>query len=418
MTAAPDVLLQRLRDSFTPGPAPALVGVAVSGGGDSMALLQLLALWSQDGGPAVHAVTVDHALRPAAGAEAAQVASDCAAVGISHETLKWQGWDGRGNLSDQARRARYALMADWAQDRGITCIALGHTADDQAETFLMRLARGSGVDGLSGMQVWRRHLGIDWVRPLLGSRRAELRDWLVAKKLIWIEDPTNDDLAYDRVKARRALAALAPLGVTTTGLLATTERMRMARVVLSDAAFDLAQKAAKIIAGDVVFDRALLDAAPLETRLRLLSHALCWVASAEYRPRFSALTAAYSQVSHGRRATLHGCLIMPKTREIRVTREAASVAAVQAKVTDLWDSRWRLSGPKTADATVCNLGERGLAQCPDWRATGHPRATLLASPAVWRGDQLISAPLAGKAAGWSAELHRGDDDFFTSLIVH
>ena len=194
--------------------------------------------------------------------------------------------------------------------------------------------------------------------------------------------------------------------------------MRMARAALAHAALDLARRAVKIAAGDVIFDRVLLDAAPEETLFRLVAHALCWVASADYRPRFLALTAAYAAASQGRRTTLHGCLLIPKSREIRVTREAASVAAEQTEVTSLWDNRWRLSGPDTADATIRALGAPGLAQCPDWRATGYPRASLLASPSVWAGDRLISAPLAGKAAGWSADLHKGAADFFTSLIVH
>ncbi len=416
-TAAEDFLSERLRAAFPPSP-PARLGVAVSGGGDSMALLHLAALWARDGGPEIHAVTVDHRLRAEAALEAATVARGCAALGVSHDTLIWQGWDGRGNLQGQARQARYRLMADWAQGHGITTVALGHTADDQAETFLMRLARGSGVDGLAAMAGRRRHLGVDWVRPLMWSRRCELRDWLTARKIGWIEDPSNDDPVFDRVQARRALASLAPLGITTEGLIATADRLRLAREALAHTAHDLARRAARIAAGDVILDRALLEEAPLETQLRLLSHALCWVASAEYRPRFSALNATYGAALQGRRTTLHGCLVMPTKREFRITREAAAVASLVAPATERWDSRWRLTGPSAADLTLRALGETGLAQCPDWRASGHPRATLLAAPAVWAGDLLVAAPLAGRALGWSAELHRGDDDFFTTLIVH
>jgi tRNA(Ile)-lysidine synthase len=309
-------------------------------------------------------------------------------------------------------------MAEWAKTRNIAAIALGHTADDQAETLLMRLARGSGVDGLAAMEVVRRHLGIDWLRPFLGMRRDDLREWLRARGQSWIDDPSNEDPAFDRVQARRALAALGPLGITVEGLIATADRMRMASVALRQMAHDLAQDAVRHEAGDVIIDRTALAASPEETRLRLMAHALMWVSSGEYRPRFLALKTAYAATSQGRRATLHGCLIMPKSREIRITRELAAVIDTQSPADGLWDRRWRLVGP--ADGTLClrALGPEGLAHCPEWRATGLPRDSVMAAPAVWDGPRLIAAPVAGLANGWSAELHKNAADFLTSLIVH
>ncbi len=124
------------------------LGIAVSGGSDSLALLHLMVEW---GRAPLRCVTVDHRLRDASAEEAAQVAEICAALGIAHDTLTWDGWDGQGNLAAEARRARYALLADWAVTHGLTGIALGHTQDDIAETLLMRLARRAGVDGLAAM---------------------------------------------------------------------------------------------------------------------------------------------------------------------------------------------------------------------------------------------------------------------------
>ena len=147
------------------------IGVAVSGGGDSMALLLLLEEAAARAGRVVAAVTVDHGLRPESGGEAAAVAALCAGRGIAHATCRWGDWDGAGNLLDRARQARRALIADWARGRGIGAVALGHTLDDQAETVVLRLARGSGVDGLAGMAAVVRAEGILWLRPLLGVRR-------------------------------------------------------------------------------------------------------------------------------------------------------------------------------------------------------------------------------------------------------
>ena len=136
-------------------PPPPALGVAVSGGSESTALLIHLHDWAGPRGVALHAVTIDHGLRPEAAAEAAGVAALCARLAVPHDTLPWR-WDGRGNLPDAARRGRQALISDWAAARGIADVALGHTADDQAETLLMRLGRGSGVDGLAAMRPLRR----------------------------------------------------------------------------------------------------------------------------------------------------------------------------------------------------------------------------------------------------------------------
>lgn len=415
--AGPGEPEQAVRSVFAPSP-PARLGVAVSGGGDSLALLLLLAGWAGQGGPEILAVTVDHGLRPGAAAEAAMVARRCAALGIAHTVLRWQGWDGRGNLPAAARAARYRLIAAWARGRGIGQVALGHTADDQAETVLMRLARGSGVDGLSGMEMRRDSHGIAWVRPLLGQTRQALRDWLLARGEPWVDDPTNDDPAYDRTKARQALQALAGLGIDREGLVATALRMRRARTVLDQAAADLARRAARIEAGDVILDRAAFAAAAEETRQRLLAHALNWVSGAHYRPRFATLEAGLERAQTGKRVTLHGCLVMPRAATLRVTREPAAVAGAVAPADSVWDGRWRLEGPAAPGADIRALGEAGLAQCPGWRATGLPRPTLLSSPALWRDGDLLAAPMAGMGNGWVAICTRKPAEFVLSLFVH
>src|SRR5690606_22697748 len=162
----------------------------------------LAAQWSRGHTVQLHCVTVNHGLRPDAAAEAAMVASASATLAIPHHTLHWTGWDRQGNLQDAARRARSALIRDWAMAHDISLILLGHTADDQAETVLMRLARGSGVDGLAGMSVHRGGTPAI-LRPLLGLHRQTLRDWLSAQGVTWADDPSNDDSRYDRIKARQ-----------------------------------------------------------------------------------------------------------------------------------------------------------------------------------------------------------------------
>ena len=178
------------------------LAVAVSGGPDSVALL-LLAQAAYTG--RVLALTVDHGLRPAAAVEAAEVAAICAARGIEHATLSWVGAKPVANVQAEARRARYALMRDACVAAGIGVLVTAHHADDQAETLLMRLARGSGA-GLAGIRVQRSlGAGVTLLRPLLGMRRSALAAIVADAGIVPVVDPANDDPHYDRTHARRLL---------------------------------------------------------------------------------------------------------------------------------------------------------------------------------------------------------------------
>jgi tRNA(Ile)-lysidine synthase len=413
-------LTDRVRGAFADRDRPARIGVAVSGGGDSTALLLLLADWARDGGPALAAVTVDHGLRPEAKAEAHAVAALCARLGVPHAVLPWQDRDPRGNLMAAARQARLRLIGTWARAEGIDTVALGHTAEDQAETVLMRLARGSGVDGLSGMAARRHAEGIAWVRPLLATGRDELRAFLAARGIGWAEDPTNADDRFDRVRARRALALLAPLGVSRDRLVETAALLAIARDALETGALRAARASAAIAAGEVVFDRERLAAEPAETRLRLLAHGVRWIGGGVYRPRLAALRAAEAGVMAGRRQTLAGCLLSPRQGRIIVGREPRAAQGARAAPGTVWDGRFVLVAPagQAPGAEVRALGPEGLARLPGWRDTGLRRPTLLASPAVWRADDLVAAPLAGWGNGWQAQPARDPEQFFSSILSH
>lgn len=370
------------------------LGLAVSGGGDSMALLHLAAA----AGVPVAVATVDHGLRAEAAAEAAAVARSCAALGVPHTILRWH-WDGQGNLQDRARRGRLALLSAWARQSGLACVALGHTEDDLAETFLMRLQRGAGVDGLSAMAARREVEGIAFLRPLLSIHRAELRDWLAARGLDWCEDPSNENDRFARVRTRRMVAALEAQGIGTGVLADTARRMAEVRAALDAQAAAAVAEVARIEAGDVLFDRAGFAGLPDEIRRRLLLAAILWVASAEYGPRGAELLRLRDAVVDGRAATLAGCRITVQRGVVRIGREARAVAGVETAANGLWDGRWRAIGGDNKELTLRMTGEAGLAACPDWRLAKVPRATLIAAPALWRGGELVAAPLAGYAQG-------------------
>ena len=181
---------------------PATVLLAVSGGPDSMAML-LLAAAAMPG--RIRAATVDHRLRPEAPAEAAMVARLCETLGVPHATLVPPEPITGSSIQARARTARYALLAEHARVIGAEAIATAHHVDDQAETFLMRAARGSGLSGLSGVRARTVIAGIAVVRPLLEWRRAELRAIVRRAEAPFVDDPANADPRHDRTRFRQLL---------------------------------------------------------------------------------------------------------------------------------------------------------------------------------------------------------------------
>lgn len=370
-------------------PDATALGAAVSGGSDSMALLHLLADVAQRRGLRLEAATVNHGLRPEAQDEAAQVAAACALLGVPHRVLIWDDWAGKGNLQAAARTARAHLLAGWARERDLAAVCLGHTLDDQAETLLLRLMRGSGVDGLAAMAERTERARVVWLRPLLATRRSDLRDMLQSEDLGWCEDPSNTDPRFDRVRVRQAIATL---GLDVPRLAQTSRAMARAREALGLRAAEVAQGGAVTFeAGDILLDLPTLEALDAETCLRLLGEALRWVAGADYRPRLSALEALWSDARAGKRATLHGCCALPRRDHLRICREYQAVAGTQAKLGDPWDGRWRLTLPSHPAAHVRALGHEGLEQVERPRE-GPPHTSLLATPAIWEDGQVLSVP--------------------------
>lgn len=397
---------------------PAKLGIALSGGGDSMALMHLLHDCFGSGEVQLFAATVDHGLRPGSADEAAAAGAAAARLGIPHEVLHWADRPQDGNLQAQARAARYELLCGWARQHGIPVLALGHTADDQAETVLMRMARASGVTGLSGMAARRTHKGVTLLRPLLDVTRSELRRYLEARGVDWAEDPSNEDTRFERVRVRKALEHLAPLGLTPEVLAGVARNMSKAREALDWYVFLAARDLAHVQAGAVVLCQRKFRTLPVEISHRLLVRAVQWVSGAAYPPRRVPMEKAVQAARNGSSATLAGCHLVSTAKQVWVCREYNAVNGVTALPGQLWDGRWKIFGGDAKGCEVRALGRQGLAQCPDWRATGVPGPVLEGTPAVWRGARLAAAPAAGLANGWSAETAGSEEEFFASLLSH
>lgn len=408
-------------EAFLPHP-PKSMGVAVSGGSDSLALLHLLNDFCGKQNVNLHAVTVNHGLREAAGDEAQTVARQCASIGVPHDTLLWNEWAGKGNLQQAARDARYSKMAEWARDLRIDTIAVGHTADDQAETILMRLARRSGVDGLAGMNSRVVRNGITWVRPLLRTRRDLLRLYLEGQGVSWINDPSNEDDRFDRIKIRKALALLEPLGVDADVLSDVADHMLQARKALDWQTFLAAKHIVTIEAGAVVLDETLLRLQPDEIQRRLIVKAISWVSGAVYPPRMQAVSHLMTSLRNGQAGTVDGCHIRRIAARVWIFRELNAVALHMTQTQSLWDGRWRMTPDFPAhhapNLRIRTLGLEGLEHCAGWRATGLPHIVLQSTPAIWDGDDLVAAPLAGYTQNWQLDLDGGSDAFFAALLSH
>ena len=310
---------------------PGLV-LAVSGGPDSTALLVLAARWAKRlrRAPKLLAVTVDHALRPGAAREAAAVKRLARRLGVAHRTLRWRGPKPKSGLPEKARGARYGLLSQAALRAGYAHILTAHTLDDQAETVLFRLARGSGIGGLSAMARVSPlpHGGAETiflVRPFLRLPKLRLIATLRAADIAYSDDPTNRDPRFTRARLRSLMPALAREGLDARGLARLAARMRRA-----DSAIEFAAGAARAALapgpwpqrGPVVFAVAAFAELPAEVALRLLGRAIAHtgdegpVELAKLETLYDALRAADSRL----RRTLAGALVTVAGDRLSVER--------------------------------------------------------------------------------------------------
>src|ERR1700676_2749420 len=257
--------------------APAIV-LAVSGGPDSVALMWLAARWrrAMARGPRLVAVTVDHGLRAEAAREAREVKRLARALNVPHRTMRWSGTKPKAGLPAAAREARYRLLAQAAQQSGATHILTAHTRDDQAETLLMRLLRGSGISGLAAMARESERDGVLLARPFLHVSKSQLVATLKKAKIGFADDPTNRDTSFTRPRLRAIMPVLAAEGGDTRNLARLASRLARANqaveVLVDGAERYLALRDRQ--APQPGFNARAFAAMPEEIRLRLLLRAI------------------------------------------------------------------------------------------------------------------------------------------------
>lgn len=409
--------LETIRSHFGT-PSPTEIGIAVSGGSDSLALLHLLREAFDPSVVKLHVATVDHGLRAGSNAEAMQVAQMCQQVGLSHTILRWEEGPVTGNLQEQAREARYRLLSQWARENNISAVGLGHTADDQAETVLMRMRRVSGVRGLAAMSARRMQNGIAFVRPLLDTRREDLRDYLRANDVHWIDDPSNSDHRFERVRTREALKYLEPLGLSVDVLCAVADNMGRARAALDWYSFTAARDIVKVSKYGVCINQRQFRTLPDEIAYRILSQAIRWITGLEYPPRRRAMAAALRAVRHGASFTVAGSQIVTRRGMTWVARELNAVEQIIGGSDGKWDLYWQMQGHQSQGHEIRVVGQGGLKQFNEWRDLDLPRTVLAVTPGVWSGEKLLAAPAAGLDAGWSVRHLKDAEEFFGGFLSH
>ena len=417
--------------------SPSMLVLAVSGGVDSMALMHLAAdAVRRARRGRILVATVDHGLRAESAAEASFVAAEAHRIGLAHATLPWRGAKPETGIQEAARAARYALLAEVYHRQPATTkwLVTAHTADDQAETVLMRLARGSGVEGLAGMaeterlQIGpdRQHLtpvslvdrdarSVGLARPLLGVPKSRLVATMRALGLAWIEDPSNESLAFERVRIRRAIPALVAIGLTREALCRTARRMRTVRRTLAQLTRRALADPDLVLVdplGFVVIDRRAWtdEAAGLgeAVQLRLLAAVVRMVGGMDRPVSLASLEEVGWRIStgwHGLPApsyavTVGHTRIEQTAAGVTIVREAGrrppEPVVLQPGAEALWDNRFhvRLAVDAPAPLAVRALGRIGMralaedGRCPPSALS----AALVSVPAFFDGERLVAVP--------------------------
>lgn len=389
-------------DRLGPFDRPLRLAIAVSGGPDSMALSLLAARWVRQRGGQILALTVDHRLRPNSTAEAAAVGAALARHDIPHRILSWTDAPARAS-QDQARRARYDLLGRACREAGISDLAVAHQREDQAETVLLRLAKGSGIDGLAGMAAWRPAPWGRLLRPLLDVPKARLVATCAGFGVASVDDPSNRRSRYARARLRAAREVLAAEGLTDDRLFALARRAGQARDALQRIAAELGRRAVRLDpAGYAAIDLPALRQAEPEIARRLLdSVTACIGGGAE--ARFDALERLVDATRDGALLgrTLGHCRLRAAGDRLLVFRERRAVPEILGPTPGtslLWDGRFRIETPAdvTPDDRIAAWGDAAAGQ---GRPDDLPFDAAAVLPALWRNGHVLRPPSLADMTG-------------------
>ncbi len=351
------------------------VGLAVSGGVDSLALMILAARWKAQvpSGPRLIVYSLDHGLRAAAGAEVLFVQQVAQNLGLAVRLLRWDGEKPKSGLQAAARAARYRLIGDAMAQDSAEILLTAHHLQDQAETVLMRMAHGSGLTGLGGMRAFSQVEDVPLFRPLLDVPRDILVALVEGAGLTPVQDPSNTDMNYERVRWRNMRAPFEALGLDGAAIGRFAQRAQRADLALQticDAQFDRLAEIDDL--GVLRFLHEKLMDQPLEIQLRLLQKALGLVGGDSKPFALQQIERLGSDLSHAdsfQSVTLCGCYIALEKHCVVICREAGRVGQKSMEIAPgaelIWDNRFELLNNSADVVTVCagtQLSKRQAAE--------------------------------------------------------
>jgi tRNA(Ile)-lysidine synthase len=381
------------------------LAVAVSGGADSFALAILADRWARERGGSICAVTVDHRLRLESSAEVRRLHGWLLARAIHHEVLVWSEDKPISRVQEMARIARYALLAEWCREHGCFHLLTAHHREDQVETHLIRRRAGSGPDGLAGISAIREIADCRVLRPLLGFPKARLVALLDAERQPFITDPSNCDARFERSRLRERGAV--PTDADFAALDRQIGTFGCERVVRERKRNALLARALTLHpAGFAALDPGLVLAASPEIAERVLAAVAVTIGGRIYPPRGARVARLRERLAEGgsRGHTLGGCRFVVWRERILVLRELAAAAApvrLSPGQGLLWDGRFRVALPATADRSIIvgYLGRAGVAElsrlAPGSLRRTLPRLLHPILPAVWDEDGIVAIPQFG-----------------------
>jgi tRNA(Ile)-lysidine synthase len=395
------VLPQEFFDSLDKlGPfekAPKLA-VAFSGGPDSMALLVLSKQWAERHGGKITALIVDHRLRDDSTIEAETVLGRAKHLGVEAFILARNGEPIISNIQAKAREARYCLLINWCARNGNLHLLLGHHRDDQAETLRMREERGSGDDGLAGMPPILEYTDVRLLRPLLHQKKSGLRATVAKFNVMAVEDPSNHNLRFDRVRTRYSFATEADREILSN----RADRYGVARFHRDEATATHFARSTEIYPeGYAVLDPHAWRQGADDIGLRSLS-ALCAMIGGRghppHRKKVERLQEAILRDEVGGGRTMSGCRIVPRDGKILILRELELIErAARLDGELLWDGRYRVE--LTTDQgrlSIGKLGEDGVREVlniqPDLAVSHLPKCVCPTLPAIWDLEGVYQVP--------------------------
>lgn len=393
--------------------------IALSGGGDSMALARLAKPWADASGVALHAVIIDHGLAPHSADHAEFAATAARHMSLNAKIIGWRGEKPETGVQAAARQARHALIADAARDFGAGIILTGHTLDDQAETVWMRAARGGHWRALAGMTrcgphpLWPQGRGLEIIRPLLDSRRDALRACLQEGEISWIEDPANENARFERIRIRGTLARLETAGIAPERLASLADSARSladredagAAAILTEAEFRPE--------GWARIPLAVLRDAPAPLAGRALQGLIAAVSGQAHPPARDRADQAAEALTGGEAAslTLGGALLWLDGGALHAARDSGAVlgrsdkSALPPMPLTLdnpadWDGRYQITALE-AGLTAAPLGRNApsLPAAARNRLSGLPERARATLPVLMRGADIAAAPLLDYNAG-------------------